>query len=287
VELAVATANLQRTLAADDKSQRSTTSSRGAALSSFDSPLWTSAFDTFRTAVANGCDQEGQYGEDIWTYFVDVAEQFLFPRTSSAMEQLHSAHSQLMFAEDEMENHHKALLSKVRRTVHRYDVLVVQTLLAALHDNRNVDVAHTQRLLGILARGAGEGQKRSHFARVCQSGLFQVASLEQTSRADAETLASTVRGHLIDVCQFVLGSYVTDEKRSGRCPLPAPRRAEVLYLLRELRLLEVCISNRDNSARIHLARLYPTICECIESKDEDVRTWTRELLVEAGGSLDL
>ncbi|KAI0561663.1 Protein Mon2-like protein [Gracilaria domingensis] len=113
----------------------------------------------------------------------------------------------------------------------------------------NTSGATKQNLVRILARGAEEGQTRGRPRRNVES---------------AET------------CSRVLGQYNADGHRSGKCPLPAGRRAEAVFLLQQLRKMR-----RTDRWAQHVTYLYARLCECVDSRDEAVRWLAKELLDES------
>lgn len=252
-------------------------------------PIWASAVKTFIVAVAHGCDENQTYRANVWPVAVQGFEQFLFPKSSKVVGGLRTPNTRGVPLVSDFEDGQKSMHAKVNRLVQKQDALMVEAVLLMLQRSEGAEEEVKRKMLRILAKGAVDGQRRSHFARACQAGLFQLAG--QNSRAgqsEKMMVALKAEAGLTTVCEGVLGAYVRDGRRSGKCPLPAARRAEVLFLLKKLRDLRVSTeSGARGGQKSHLLNLYPTICECIECDDDDVRTLTRELLVDAGGALGL
>jgi hypothetical protein len=138
----------------------------------------------------------------------------------------------------------------------------------------NVDKEMQTALVGLLARGAQEGMHagRPKFVRVCQESMFSLADASPgmaDRKPDTEKhIAEQAAGCVVKVSDSVLGKFVADGQRAGKCPLPAERRAEAVFLLRRLQALRVS-TNGDADARRHLRTLHPRLCECVDKASDD------------------
>ncbi|KAJ8906597.1 hypothetical protein NDN08_003090 [Rhodosorus marinus] len=252
-----------------------------------DKPVWAVAVDTFQVAVDAGCGEGGAYKGSVWPVLVQSFEQFLLSKSGAPVRGISNPGARVAFTMKEFEDSQRSLHAKVYRLVQEYDEALVETVRVCLQRSEGVEEVFRQRMLRILTEGATQGQNRSQFARACQAVLFSLASGSSGSDGSLNSVELEAQASLSSVCEAVLRSYVRDGRRSGKCPLPASRRAEVLHLLNQLHALRVDTSdgNPRGGSQRHIVDLYPTICQCVEIDDADVRTLTRALLLEAGGAL--
>mmetsp|Transcript_20711 Transcript_20711/g.84145 ORF Transcript_20711/g.84145 Transcript_20711/m.84145 type:complete len:612 (+) Transcript_20711:248-2083(+) len=252
-----------------------------------DKPVWAVAVDTFQVAVDNGCSEGGVYKDSVWPGLVQSFEQFLLSKSGQPVRGIPNPGARVAFTMKELEDSQRSLHAKVYRLVQEYDEALVETVRVCLQRSEGVEEVFRQRMLRILTEGATQGQNRSQFARACQAVLFSLASGSSGLDGSMSSVELEAQASLSSVCEAVLRSYVRDGRRSGKCPLPASRRSEVLHLLNQLHALRVDASdgNPRGGSQRHIVDLYPTICQCVEIDDADVRTLTRALLLEAGGAL--
>mmetsp|Transcript_5623 Transcript_5623/g.8694 ORF Transcript_5623/g.8694 Transcript_5623/m.8694 type:complete len:1334 (+) Transcript_5623:1-4002(+) len=138
------------------------------------------------------------------------------------------------------------------------------------------------------------------------------ASME-TVRLVLARLAAPV---LLDRCRDLVRRYVSDERRAGQAPLPRYRYDEVAFVLREMQELDLCSGVLDaegqpfemhtmhrspswslrlsqaqsgwvpptavHGKKAHLLVLYPSLCDCIVTRDDSIREVIREILHEIG-----
>eukprot|EP00173_Palmaria_palmata_P003730 Plantae.Rhodophyta-Palmaria_palmata.ctg4028.p2 GENE.Plantae.Rhodophyta-Palmaria_palmata.ctg4028~~Plantae.Rhodophyta-Palmaria_palmata.ctg4028.p2 ORF type:complete len:166 (+),score=26.95 Plantae.Rhodophyta-Palmaria_palmata.ctg4028:161-658(+) len=134
-----------------------------------------------------------------------------------------------------------------------------------------------RNLVGLLARGAQEGMQggRPRFVRACQSCMFTLADKQWKSRTGGREDSIALRNDIAEqaaacvvlVSDSVLNRFVADGQRSGKCPLPAERRAEAVFLLKRLQALR--LDDDGNGARRHLRTLHPRLCECVDKGGDD------------------
>jgi hypothetical protein len=222
--------------------------------------LWVVAVNALTAVLVSGLEA-GSPNARLWPTLQHVASDFLYasgqgefhvvPVDPRALEEL--AHAETY---------------EVRVAVCVRDALGLMT--------GSVDKAVQRALVDVLARGAQEGVRggRPRFVRACQSCMFVLADSQWSAvvAADATTarknIADQAAACVVHVSDSVLGRFVADGQRAGKCPLPAERRAEAVFLLRRLQALRLR-SDGDDDARRHLRTLHPRLCECVDKGGDD------------------
>lgn len=255
--------------------QASSSRSNGAYIVPIDSqsgaPLWISATEVVMMAMKCGNNyQYGSHSDEVWDAFVGIVEEFLYSP--------HRVQREPEYRRDVEEGDR----------AEKCDIMLtgcVQEALSAM-DLKMSSPKTQRRLVGLLAKGAEEGKAsgRPRYVRSCQKRLFKLASGVWTGRVEGnvevvESVAEDSNQCVVEMCGRVLGQFIADGQRAGRCPLPAARRAEAVFLLQQLRRLNSHnAKGEDAFSKKHLVILYPRLCECVDSRDEAVRQLARELL---------
>lgn len=227
--------------------------------------LWRDATEVMIIAMKHGTEAlDERHGDGIWVTFVGLMEQFLYRERLSRY--------QFEYSQDTRE----------RKEREEYDIKLADCVKEAIfHMGSEASVETKRRLVKVLSRGAEEGEAngRPRFVRACQKKLFSLADMMGSSEEGEErNIAEESGKHVVKTCGRVLGQFIADGQRAGRCPLPAGRRAEAVFLLQQLRGLGG--GRRDGPGKKHVLTLYPRLCECVESRDEAVRLLARKLLDE-------
>lgn len=235
--------------------------------------LWIEATEVVIRAMQCHVGSAGQpQSEDVWAEFAKLAEEFLY--------------APQRIRRDQEFGHDKAVLERTED----YDIQLTACVQDALGEMAAGMPEETKRhLVGLLSRGAEEGKAscRPRFVRSCQKRLFRLADSAQTEvmgrkETAKKHIAEESNRRVVETCGRVLGQFIADGQRAGRCPLPAARRAEAVFLLQQLRKLNSYDGDGHGGfSKEHLVTLYPRLCECVDSRDEAVRQLARELLDEA------
>lgn len=221
--------------------------------------LWEVATEVLMTGMKCGCDGEGgAEEEEIWQEFARITEKFVFRerRRGARLEEKLDAGER-----DRRED---------------YDIKLTECIeygIGAMGAKGSLTARG--RLVMILWRGAEEGDSggRRRLVRGCQRKLFQLADFSSSANGGGG-IGKECGKYVVDTCGRVLGRFLADGQRAGRCPLPAGRRAEAVFMLQQLQRLQggKVISKEQFGA------LYSRLCECVESGDEAVRHLARQLL---------
>lgn len=240
-----------------------------------DEILWRLACDVAVEAMSHSGGKGVQLNEE-WTEFAKISSDFLFSRDWVRVDVGFRESTEREWREREY-----------------FDIRIVNCLsegLQRMTEETSLDTK--QKLVGILSRGAGEGERRRRrrFVRSCQKKLFSLgdASAGTGSEGLDSGIVEEAGRCMAEMCDRVLGRFISDGVRSGRCPLAAERRAEAVFLLKELKrkLWRTDGSQREDASRKQVLGLYPILCECVESKDAAVRSLARELLDETSPHAD-
>ncbi|PXF48324.1 Protein MON2-like [Gracilariopsis chorda] len=222
-------------------------------------PLWMQATEVVITAMKRGSEEcSPDLSEEIWQEFGKLVNDMLFKERKYSYENKH-----IIEEREQRESNEIRLIECVKDGLSRM--------------GSETSLATKQRLVRIIARGAEEGQSRGRprFVRGCQKKLFQLADGATQNGEDAN-IKEECGDCVVETCSKVLGQYNADGHRAGKCPLPAARRAEAVFLLQQLRKMR-----RVDGWGQHLTSLYARLCECVDSRDEAVRWLAKELLDES------
>lgn len=266
---------------------------------SYASPLWRTAVRAFTRAVTHALPivaRTPDLGEEqerrVWTQLYACLQDFLF---HAAPRQLPPAgRTADEAAEDEALD------------VGLADMLALHMLRCAA----GVPFLHA-RLISILQEGsvfhAEPADQRETFAEGCYANLCRLCA-HAANPDDGYSCHGRV-GRLafplvMARARAVLHRFVQDDERrlaAGR-PLPRHQLAEVTALLRQLRDLQLqpglplpeteaeetsMESGRVWRSREHLLRLYPQLCDCITTREDQVKPLLRELFHIAGAQVGL
>eukprot|EP00178_Gracilaria_changii_P023362 TRINITY_DN70767_c0_g1_i1.p1 TRINITY_DN70767_c0_g1~~TRINITY_DN70767_c0_g1_i1.p1 ORF type:complete len:1650 (+),score=295.74 TRINITY_DN70767_c0_g1_i1:43-4950(+) len=222
-------------------------------------PLWIQATEVVIVAMKQGSEERGTCSNnEIWQEFGRLVMDMLFTERKRGYAKNFST------------------VERERREAN--DMRLVECVKDGLSRMGSSTSATTkQGLVRILARGAQEGQSRGRprFVRGCQKRLFQLADGAEENKTHA-IIKEECGKCVVETCSRVLGQYNADGHRAGKCPLPAGRRAEAVFLLQQLRKMK-----RTDGWAQHLTCLYARLCECVDSRDEAVRWLAKEVLDES------
>eukprot|EP00737_Agarophyton_chilense_P002386 gb/GEZJ01002715.1/.p1 GENE.gb/GEZJ01002715.1/~~gb/GEZJ01002715.1/.p1 ORF type:complete len:1652 (-),score=277.43 gb/GEZJ01002715.1/:112-4530(-) len=222
-------------------------------------PLWIQATEVVIIAMKQGSGERGaNVNDEVWQEFGKLVTDMLFKERKRGYEKNYNVEE------------------RERREVN--DMRLVECVKDGLSRmGSNTSPTTKQDLVRILARGAEEGHVRGRprFVRGCQKKLFQLADGAPSNRTHVSIKEESGKC-VVETCSRVLGQYNADGHRAGKCPLPAGRRAEAVFLLQQLRKMR-----RTDGWAQHLTCLYSRLCECVDSRDEAVRWLAKELLDES------
>lgn len=234
--------------------------------------LWKLSCDVLISTMSQAQEKasSGASLDTEWGLFADLLDQFLFDQRPIRSDI----------------GHHQGERNE-RELRELYDIKLVECVSDGLRRMRAETGVETKRkLVRVISKGAEEGEMsgRRRFVRMCQKKLFLLADGTTGEHEDMIDvgIVEECGQHVVETCSRVLGQYIADGQRGGRCPLPASRRAEAVFLLRQLRRKLWCGdgSRREEASRKQVLALNPRLCECVESQDEAVRVLARELLDE-------
>ena len=237
-----------------------------------ETPSWVPAVDVL-TSVMGGIPPERFVGSLIylWVPYLQIVEEFVFEDADTnrniAMGKANGTRCEVFSKEKE-----------------HYAILLTRNAVRVLtHEKSNASNEATQYLLRLLTRGAEEGvtSGRPQFVQTCQKVLFSMVEENvREDREDSSYISSEASRFILQTCDRALRMFILDDQRAGRCPMPAKRREEIVFLLTQLILLQ----RKSNSSQNQVLTLYPRLCECVESRDEALRYLARELLDEVAPS---
>jgi len=94
-------------------------------------------------------------------------------------------------------------------------------------------------------------------------------------------------------CREVLRKFIADDKKGGM-PIARERLAEVSYILSYIKNLELHpeieeerISNIAVGKKRHILNLFPLLCDCITTKENDIKQLLRDVFHSAAKELGL
>jgi len=101
-------------------------------------------------------------------------------------------------------------------------------------------------------------------------------------------IARLVIPHLMNRCKDLLQRFTQEEKQSGTFPIARSRLKEVSFVLKQLLVLEMhpeLNEEKPKSAlfsgkKRHLLKLFPLLCDCITTKEPEVKELLKEIFHE-------
>eukprot|EP00826_Nyctotherus_ovalis_P045434 TRINITY_DN5032_c1_g1_i1.p1 TRINITY_DN5032_c1_g1~~TRINITY_DN5032_c1_g1_i1.p1 ORF type:complete len:217 (+),score=76.64 TRINITY_DN5032_c1_g1_i1:81-731(+) len=95
---------------------------------------------------------------------------------------------------------------------------------------------------------------------------------------------------LVNRCKTIFHKYLADEKLSGTVPLPSYRRHTLLNIMAKLRRISIFPNSLPakegaiiaflKGGKAHLIYLMPEIVECITTKEPELRSVLKEVMVD-------
>lgn len=235
-------------------------------------PLWsvaTIAFETSMHTVSGFMNAPSSF----WDSICIVLNDFLYPSIAASLG-----------------GWGEAIPFGARPLAQEYDILLARCIRDFLPYLNSRTLAKTrENLVELLARGAEEGKtsRRPRFVRACQEYIFNLAD-QRWSRSRSglakNDIANICARKVTQVSDEILHQFIADGQRAGKCPLPAERRAEVMFLMRKLRNLQAFVSEANSDgqgAKRHMLTLYPRLAECVDVGDIAVRNFARALIDES------
>lgn len=248
------------------------------------STLWKSAFDLFQELSEDAAIlySESNVEESIvqkailWSSMIDSIETFL----------RYNEGDDYSIAED------------VRQDILKIEMDLVSHLHSKLILHCPVESNLQNRLFQVLLDGCDQ-IKREDFMKKCYASLFKLIEIDESSSFLLEKQISTAQAalkHVMDKSKLKVQKFISDDKLSGSLPLPSSRVTEILFILANLKSLEVRdglwietakVPFLDKSPKRHLWELFPLLCECITTKDPEIKPLLKEILKDCSRELGL
>ena len=100
---------------------------------------------------------------------------------------------------------------------------------------------------------------------------------------------------LLNKCKELLQRYIAEDKKSGSLPMARSKLAEVTFVLKQLATMELhpdAYAEKPTSPlfsgkKRHLLKLFPLLCDCITTKENEVKELLKEVFHEAGKEIGL
>lgn len=235
-------------------------------------PLWsvaTIAFETAMHTVSGFMSAPSSFWDSICKVLID----FLYPSVAASMG-----------------GWGESIPFGARAQAQEYDILLARCIRDFLPYLNKATLGKTREsLVELLARGAEEGKtsRRPRFVRACQEYIFNLADqrwAQSRSGLAKNDIANICARKVTQVSDEILRQFIADGQRAGKCPLPAERRAEVMFLMRKLRNLQAFVDDVNSDgpgSKRHMLTLYPRLAECVDVGDIAVRNVARALIDES------
>jgi len=166
-----------------------------------------------------------------------------------------------------------------------------------LANSSKVHLMH-ERLIEILLEGAKLAlNNRELVAEGCYKNLFylcSVAGQPEDVFSCHMKIAKIVVPLLMIRAREVLQKFILDDKKGGGMPIARERLAEVSFILSYLKNLELHpeieedkISNVATGKKRHILKLFPLLCDCITTRENEIKQLLREIFHTAAKELGL
>ncbi|CAF1009661.1 unnamed protein product, partial [Didymodactylos carnosus] len=129
---------------------------------------------------------------------------------------------------------------------------------------------------------------REEFSKVCFETLLKYSFINETSSSFSSTndgmlITKLALSSMLNRCKEIMQKYAHDERLHGKCPLPRPRTAEMISVLKALGTLITALKKAPkNSVELtiwhQLIDLYPCLVECTTSPAQQICTAVKETL---------
>lgn len=255
--------------------------------------LWKSVLSAFNTIIAigtaagkkdglpEGLDQEML--KESWTSILDSSREFLLPPRENvfAKSANDSAIPDSLLGPSIAVTRASTAGSSLE--IDQLDVTLVEVLVDSAIKNGEGYDAVGEKLLALLIDGAKVASRgREQLCKGCYHGMFELASLD-SSRKDLIELAAP---KVVEQAIQVITQFVTETKMSGSAPARRSRLIEMLCVLRESRDLRTTLPNlpplAGSNTRGHLLLLYPLLCECVTTPEQEIKNDLKDLMTLVG-----
>jgi len=249
----------------------------------YNSPFWRSAVSSFISISKIGINDLNKSDISeikvnvIWTELADSVQAFLFNDERSVV----SSHVPDIVKRDE--NIDITLVDLLAR-----DLVACSVKVPLMHS----------RLIDVLLEGSTlVPNGRELFAQGCFSDLFFLCT--QGGKPEDEfschmKVAKNVFPILMNRCREVLLKFIIDDKKSGTLPIARSRLVEVSLILQQLKNLELNpeIDEQEEKGphrgkKRHLLKLFPLLCDCITTRENEMKEQLKEIFHEAAKELGL
>eukprot|EP00164_Ancoracysta_twista_P007277 GFYU01010299.1.p1 GENE.GFYU01010299.1~~GFYU01010299.1.p1 ORF type:complete len:1193 (-),score=343.40 GFYU01010299.1:31-3609(-) len=243
--------------------------------------LWPQAVEQFVRLCCIGIHAVNDAGfvqervGEIWSHIATTIQEYLLPTPESL--ELHPKHESEVITPGTEEQLDVDLI-----------LLVVSDLLTNC-DQVPSDIRW--KLVSVLDEGVTQ-HGREVLSKACVQSLFELSmrgGSDNTTSLDVSKMAAPV---LISHCGDVLERFATDDRQSGQRPLPKSRLDEVAFILNKLKRMELhadvlpaaphmsdatSFPDGRTGRRGHLLHLFPQLCDCITSNQEEFKEILKDI----------
>lgn len=257
--------------------------------------LWKSVLSAFNTVVTVGtaagakADVPEGVDEDMlkesWMTILDSAREFLLPPRENVFGSAASDSAipdSLLGPSLAMTVAHNSSVGSSLE-IDQLDVTLVEALVASTIKNGEGYDLVGEKILALLIDGAKVAARgREQLCKGCYHGMFELASLD-SSRKDLIELAAP---QVVEQAIHIITQFVAETKMSGSAPARRSRLIEMLCVLRESRDLKTTLPNlpplAGSNTHGHLLLLYPLLCECITTPEQEIKNDLKDLMTLVG-----
>lgn len=255
--------------------------------------LWKSALSAFNTVISAGTaaikKEDLPEGLDLeklnesWMVILDSSREFLLPPRENVFAKTSGDSS----IPDSLLGSSVAITRTSTAgsslEIDQLDVTLVEALVNSTIKNGEGYDGVGEKLLTLLIDGAKVASRgREQLCKGCYHGMFELASLD-SSRNDLIELAAP---RVVEQAIQVITQFVTETKMSGSAPARRSRLIEMRCVLRESIDLKTTLPNlpplAGSNTHGHLLLLYPLLCECITTPEQEIKNDLKDLMTLVG-----
>jgi len=215
----------------------------------------------------------------IWTELADSIQSFLFYEDRKGIPQVSP---EIVQRDEAIDISFADLISRV--------LLPSSSKVPLMHE-RFIDVLNEGTL--VLAKSS-----RERFAEGCYQNLFYLCAQggkPEDTYSCHMAISKLVAPLLMNRCREVLHRFVIEDKKSGHFPMARSKLAEVCFVLKQLQTLELhpdipdepSKSHLQTGRKRHLLKLFPLLCDCITTKEAEVKELLKDVFHEAAKELGI
>eukprot|EP01114_Cavostelium_apophysatum_P016981 TRINITY_DN4944_c0_g1_i2.p1 TRINITY_DN4944_c0_g1~~TRINITY_DN4944_c0_g1_i2.p1 ORF type:complete len:1482 (+),score=384.90 TRINITY_DN4944_c0_g1_i2:202-4647(+) len=248
----------------------------------YQSNLWISAVEAFITVIKSGLKSINEatlsdvQTNVIWTEIADSIQSFLL---NDDRKGIPATPPDIVLRDESIDT---SLVDLVTNTM-----LSSAAKVPLMHD----------RLVEILNDGAtSEKVNRENFSEGCYRNLFYLCSPEgrpEDKYSCHMKIARMVFPQLMNRCKELLEKFIQEDKQSGNFPIARSRLKEVSFVLRQLLVLDLhpelseSVGEFPARKKRHLLKLFPLLCDCITTKENEIKELLKEIFHTAAREIGL